>query len=207
MTRIPADGPARRYEIFIPPSDWQKFQGSDDLRPICSAILEKSIADQEKYQIGLTKIFFRPGMVSVLDRMKKQRLDAIAVTVQKNYRRYIARKHYQALRIATIRIQALARGRIARRMADEMRREKAAIAIQSFGRMYVARRAFLQTRQAVVKIQAGEPANEMRCRSPSLTPSRDSYPRASSACRLPGFHTRTCGHYFAEPVQGIVRLS
>ena len=94
-------------------------------------------------------------MVSVLDRMKKQRLDAIAVTVQKNYRRYIARKHYQALREATIRIQALARGQIARRLASEMRRERAAIAIQSFGRMYVARRAFLETRQAVVKIQAG----------------------------------------------------
>jgi myosin-5 len=152
----PANNFSRRYEIFIPPSDWQKFQGSNDLRPICSAILEKSIADQEKYQIGLTKIFFRPGMVSVLDRMKKQRLDAIAVTVQKNYRRYIARKHYQALRNATIRIQALARGRIARRHAVEMRKEKAAITIQTLGRMYVARRAFMETRQAVVKIQAGE---------------------------------------------------
>jgi myosin-5 len=95
-------------------------------------------------------------MVSVLDRMKKQRLDAIVVTVQKNYRRYIARKHYQALRNATIRIQALARGKIARRFADDMRRDKAAVAIQSLGRMYVARRAFLETRQAVVKIQAGE---------------------------------------------------
>jgi myosin-5 len=94
-------------------------------------------------------------MVSVLDRMKKQRLDAIAVIIQKNYRRYIESKRYRAMKTAIIRIQALARGIIARRLVLEMRREKAAITIQSFGRMYAARKTFLETRKAAVQIQTG----------------------------------------------------
>jgi myosin-5 len=146
---------AVRYEVFISPGDWQKFEGSKDLRPICSAILENSLKDQEKYQIGLTKIFFRPGMVSVLDRMKKQRLDAIALVIQKTFRGYIARKRYGAMRTATVRIQALARGIMARRLAQNLRREKAVLAIQSWGRMYIVRRAFLETRSAAIRIQTG----------------------------------------------------
>ena len=101
--------------------------------------------------------------------MKKQRLDAIAVVIQKAYRGFIARKRYEAMRNATVRIQALARGIMARRLAQTMRREKAALAIQSWGRMYIARRTFLETRSAVIRIQTGMYGKILLWRGNALT--------------------------------------
>lgn len=34
-----------------------------DVRQLCNAIVEKHIKDTDKYQVGLTKIFFRAGQV------------------------------------------------------------------------------------------------------------------------------------------------
>jgi myosin-5 len=178
---------AERYEIFIPPNQWQKFQGISDLRPICTAILENSVAETDKYQIGLTKIFFRPGMVSTLDRLKKQRLDAIVTIVQKNYRRHVAQKHYQSLRMATIKIQSWRRGTVVRRLAEQMRKDKAAISIQSIGRMFLARKAYQKTRQAVVKIQSGKLRRSVFLGNPAHpTASFTSIERVSSSSTIQG---------------------
>jgi len=34
-----------------------------DIKGLSMEILKKTITDTDKYQVGLTKIFFRPGMV------------------------------------------------------------------------------------------------------------------------------------------------
>ncbi len=37
-----------------------------EARKLCSTILDASIKDSDKFQVGITKIFFRAGMVSIL---------------------------------------------------------------------------------------------------------------------------------------------
>jgi myosin heavy subunit len=38
---------------------------SPDTKKLCSVILDTSIKVPDKYQVGITKIFFRAGMVSL----------------------------------------------------------------------------------------------------------------------------------------------
>ena len=63
-TRWTFDEFASRYYLLVHSSYWSPMPG--DIRGLSMEILKKTITDQNKYQIGLTKIFFRPGMVFAL---------------------------------------------------------------------------------------------------------------------------------------------
>lgn len=119
-------------------------------------ILERTLTEADRYQIGLTKIFFRAGMLALLESLRTNKLNALVTLVQKNIRRRIAYKQYQAQRKSTIRIQAWWRGVMARKAYEELRRETAAIRIQRQVRGWLARKEYLRTREAVVRIQAGK---------------------------------------------------
>lgn len=53
---------ADRYYSLVSSQHWDPST-SPDLMELCSVILKKSIPDEDKYQIGATKIFFRAGQV------------------------------------------------------------------------------------------------------------------------------------------------
>jgi myosin-5 len=50
---------ADRYKCLMKSSEWE----NNDIRSICSMVMDTYIKDTDKYQIGLTKIFFRAGQV------------------------------------------------------------------------------------------------------------------------------------------------
>ena len=52
---------ASRYYLLVHSSYWSPMPG--DIRGLSMEILKKTITESDKYQVGLTKIFFRPGMV------------------------------------------------------------------------------------------------------------------------------------------------
>jgi myosin-5 len=121
-------------------------------------ILQRVLQDQDKYQIGLTKIFFRAGVLAVLESLRARRLHELVTLIQKNVRRRIEYKRYQETRQSTIKLQAWWRGITARRQVVMLRQETAATKVQTAYRGYLARRAYKETRQAIVKIQSGEPS-------------------------------------------------
>lgn len=49
-----------RYYMLVRSKHW-----GPDTKKLCSVILDDSIKDPDKYQVGITKIFFRSGMVSL----------------------------------------------------------------------------------------------------------------------------------------------
>ncbi len=106
--------------------------------------------------MGLTKIFFRAGMLALLEGLRTRRINELVTLVQKNIRRRIAYKQYQTLKKNTIQIQAWWRGILGRRFVEDLRRQTAAIKIQRTLRGYLQRKKYLQTRNAVVKIQSSE---------------------------------------------------
>jgi myosin-5 len=126
------------------------------LKPLCSLILKKTINDPDKYQNGLTKIFFRAGMLAALESLRSDRLNALVTIVQKNMRRRVAVKKYQELRRATIKIQTWWRGILAKRLVEYIRREVSARRLQSASRRFVQRLRFLDTRRAIVLFQSRE---------------------------------------------------
>jgi myosin-5 len=141
----------------------KEWQGNDDVRALCGLILSKTLKEEDKYQIGLTKIFFRAGMLAFLESLRTQRINQLVTLVQKNIRRRIAYKHYQQLRASTITIQAWWRGVMARSYVKNLRRETAAVRIQRVARGWLARKEYARTRGAVIKIQAGELTERVLC--------------------------------------------
>ena len=140
--------------MLVPSTDWQPMIQQLELRPLCSLILEKTLNDPDKYQSGLTKIFFRAGMLAALESLRSEKLNALVTIVQKNMRRRVAVRKYQDLRRATVKIQTWWRGILARRLVESIRRDVAAIRLQSCVRRFIQRSNFLQTRRSVIMFQS-----------------------------------------------------
>ena len=147
----PAD--QRRYYVLVPSKEWN---GNNDVKALCSIILAKTIKEEDRYQIGLTKIFFRAGMLAHLEALRTQRLNELVTLVQKNVRRYLEYKKYKDLRGKTIKVQTWWRGILAVRYTQELRRQAAAVRIQRVARGWLARKKYTDLRQAVIRIQSGK---------------------------------------------------
>ncbi|KAJ3368479.1 Myosin type-2 heavy chain 1 [Allomyces arbusculus] len=139
-----------RYYLLLPSKEWAQFK---DIRGLCTKLLTRTIPDTDKYQIGMTKIFFRAGQLAYLEKLRTQRLNECVVMIQKNIKCALARKRYLKLRSAVISLQARVRGVHARKQARAIREAKAATVIQACFRRYLAQREFARTRSAVVTLQ------------------------------------------------------
>ncbi|CCX12012.1 P-loop containing nucleoside triphosphate hydrolase protein [Pyronema domesticum] len=109
---------------------------------------------KDKYQLGMSKIFFRAGMLAFLENLRTGRLNSCAILIQKNLRAKFYRKKYLEAREAILKSQALARGYLARKAAQELRVVKAATTIQRVWRGSKQREAYHQIRNNVVTVQA-----------------------------------------------------
>ncbi|KAI0340163.1 myosin 5 [Trametopsis cervina] len=145
---------ADRYYMLVKSTEWGPMIQNLELQPLCNLILERTINDPDKYQSGLTKIFFRAGMLAALESLRSGRLNALVTIVQKNMRRKMAVVKYQALRNATIKIQTWWRGILARKFVEGVRKTLAATRLQCAIRRYVQRRNFLEIRSAIVRFQS-----------------------------------------------------
>jgi myosin-5 len=126
-----------------------------ELKELCKLILEASIKEEDKYQVGLSKIFFRAGMLAYMEKIRTDRLNYLVTLIQKNALRGYHQGRYQRLRKATIGVQTCWRRVQAKREADKRRRETAALQIQRITRGYLQRKQYLRTQRAVITLQSG----------------------------------------------------
>lgn len=145
---------ALRYYMLVHSSQW-----TSEIRQMADAILTKALGQStgkgvDKYQLGLTKIFFRAGMLAFLENLRTTRLNDCATLIQKNLRAKYYRRRYLAAREAIIKVQAAARAFNARRRAQELRTIQAATTIQRVWRGQKQRKEFLRIRADVVLAQS-----------------------------------------------------
>lgn len=145
---------ALRYYMLVPSSQW-----TSEIRQMANAILTKALGSStkpglDKYQLGLTKIFFRAGMLAFLENLRTNRLNECAIMIQKNLKAKFYRRRYLEARNSIIRFQSAMRGAVARRRAQELRTIKAAINIQRMWRGHKQRKEFLRIRNDVIAAQA-----------------------------------------------------
>ncbi|XP_069767192.1 unconventional myosin-Va isoform X2 [Narcine bancroftii] len=138
-----------RYRVLMKQKDVLS-----DKKLTCKNVLEKLVKDQDKYQFGKTKIFFRAGQVAYLEKLRADKLRVACIRIQKTIRSWLQRKKYLRMRSAAITIQRYVRGYQARCYAQFLRRTRAAILIQKFQRMYAARQKFLRILSATLVIQS-----------------------------------------------------
>ncbi|KKY29241.1 hypothetical protein UCRPC4_g00031 [Phaeomoniella chlamydospora] len=145
---------ALRYYMLCHSSAW-----TTELREMAHAILRKALGEQshqkqDKYQLGLTKIFFRAGMLAFLENLRTSRLNACAIMIQKNLKAKYYRRRYLEAKESIQQVQAMVRGFLARQRAEETRQVKAAVTIQSVWRGQKERKKFLAIRKNFVLFQS-----------------------------------------------------
>lgn len=131
-------------------------QWGPELKQLCSIILAATIKEEDKYQIGLNKIFFRAGMLAYMEKVRTDRLNQLVTLMQKNALRHYHQTRYQRLRKATIGVQACWRRVLARREVDKRRKETAALLLQRMIRGYLQRKVYLRVQRAVITVQSGK---------------------------------------------------
>ncbi|KAI0472030.1 putative myosin MYO2 [Xylariaceae sp. FL0804] len=145
---------ALRYYLLVPSTQWQT-----EIRQLVKDILAKALGSltgskSDNYQLGLTKIFFRAGMLAHLEHMRQSRMSEAAILIQKNLKAKYYRRKYLEARESVIELQSLARAHMTRVKAQELRTVKAATTIQRVWKGQKQRKAYLQIRNNVVLVQA-----------------------------------------------------
>lgn len=144
---------AERYYMLVPSSRWDMSDMSK-AKELAGFILKSTITDADKYQVGLTKIFFRAGMLASFEQMRSDRLRKLVILIQKNLRRNVEMRKYNNMRTSTIKLQSWWRMCAARKQVDAMRKESVAVMLQSAIRGYLAHQSYKATLLAVTRIQA-----------------------------------------------------
>lgn len=145
---------AMRYYMLVPSALW-----TSEIRDMANKILTKALGTSsggglDKYQLGLTKIFFRAGMLAFLENLRTNRLNDCAIMIQKNLKAKYYRRKYLDARKAILLFQSITRGHLARKRAQEIRTVKAATTIQRVWRGQKERKKFLIIRDNLVLAQA-----------------------------------------------------
>ncbi|XP_029025243.1 unconventional myosin-Vb isoform X2 [Betta splendens] len=139
-----------RYRVLMKKSDIT----SADKKLVCKNLLETLIKEQDMFQFGKTKIFFRAGQVAYLEKLRADKFRAACIKIQKTVRGWLQRVRYRKICKSAITLQRYGRGYLARRYAEFLRLSRAALICQKQYRMVGERRAYLRLRRAVVTIQA-----------------------------------------------------
>ncbi|XP_053319961.1 unconventional myosin-If [Spea bombifrons] len=86
----------QRYAILTRET-WPKWRG--DERQGVQHLLRAVNMDSDQYQMGRTKVFVKnPESLFLLEEMRERKFDTFARTIQKAWRRYIAKKKYEQMR-------------------------------------------------------------------------------------------------------------
>ncbi|QIW98515.1 hypothetical protein AMS68_004033 [Peltaster fructicola] len=145
---------AMRYYMLIQSNEW-----TAEVKDMANKILHKALGVRkndgtDKYQLGLTKVFFRAGMLAYLETLRTNRLNDAAIMIQKNLRaRYYRRRYLDA--INTIKaFQSHARGLISRKRAEDARQTRSATSIQRVWRGAKERKKYVQFRNDLIRFEA-----------------------------------------------------
>ncbi|KAH6603373.1 myosin head [Trichoderma cornu-damae] len=145
---------ALRYYMLVHSS-----QLTSEIRQMADAILTKALGTStgkglDKYQLGLTKIFFRAGMLAFLENLRTNRLNECAILIQKNLRAKYYRRRYLQAREAIVQTQSAIRAYMARKQALELRTVRAATTIQRVWRGHRQRKEFLRIRKDLILFES-----------------------------------------------------
>jgi len=138
-----------RYYLLINSKEW----AFNDPKAFTLKIVENTIKDKDKFQVGLTKVFFRTGMLAYLEKLRSDRLKKCVVFVQKNARRFVYQHRYEEIKKSAIFTQNQIRKAMAKRKLRELSEQHAATIIQKYTRRYLAKKHFQAIKQSALTIQ------------------------------------------------------
>ena len=116
---------------MLVPSSSRTSKIQDMASRIFTRVLETSKSEGlDKYQLGLTEIFFGADILAILENLRTACLNHCAIVIQKNLKAKYYHRKYLGARNAILFIQSVARRHLAWKHTQETRKAKAATAIQ-----------------------------------------------------------------------------
>jgi len=139
-----------RYRVLCHSKDVQK----GNYRTTCENIVNNLIQDEDKYQFGKNKLFFRAGQVAYMEKLRSDKLKYCGILIQKHVKGWLYRKKYKSIQHSTGTIQRYVRGFLARRKTTHIRRTRAAVKIQAAARGFIQIRRYQKLRRLAIQLQA-----------------------------------------------------
>jgi len=90
------------YKSHLPP-----VIANLDVRTFCEALIFAMGSNENDFQFGLTKVFFRAGKYALLDEITRQD-ESFTIELIERVRRWLIRKRWRKFIFATISVQKLA---------------------------------------------------------------------------------------------------
>ncbi|EFA74941.1 myosin-5b [Heterostelium album PN500] len=150
-TRRPLAEFYSRYKLLYPKSQGKK--GSKDVKIQVTALFEGIKLSEDKFKIGITKVFLRAGQLAALENMRLTKLSHSATVIQSCWRRHYYEKKYRQLKSAALIIQTKIRQQTAKNKLTSLRRIHAATLIQKIYRGWKCRSTYQKKRQAAIVLQ------------------------------------------------------
>ncbi|XP_052862372.1 unconventional myosin-Va [Anopheles cruzii] len=138
-----------RYRLLCKHSqivDW-------NVNATCTNIVRNWLQDPDKYRLGKTQLFFRAGQVAYLEQMRTDIRRKHIIVLQSLIRHFICRRRYMRLKKTALGLQRHARGMLARKRVDNLRKNRAAVTIQRYARGWLQRKKYREGRRAVLALQ------------------------------------------------------
>lgn len=149
---------ALRYHILTLSEHWTKIFSTettdDDIKQLCKNILDSTVDDKVKYQLGNTKIFFKAGMLAYLEKLRGDKLYSSSVMIQKKIKAIYYRRQYLMIMRSINKFHSLSKGYVIREIIDHEFKTNASILIQSLLRATKIRTSNKQILKSVVKLQS-----------------------------------------------------
>lgn len=148
-----------RYNILTSPEVWnklfqQKNASEEDIIDLCKKILEVSVDDKQKYQIGNTKIFFKAGMLAHLEKLRSDKMNAAITLIQKHIRSKYQRKQYLSIQKSFLKLQSVVSGLVKRSIIEREMQNEAALKIQTIYRSSIKFKEMQRILNSIVEIQS-----------------------------------------------------
>ncbi|AAS52274.1 ADR354Wp [Eremothecium gossypii ATCC 10895] len=157
-TRWTYDEFALRYHILVPSTNWTKIFATgtteEEINQLCKNILDTTVTDKEKYQLGNTKIFFKAGMLAFLEKKRTDKLNSSSTMIQKKIKGIYYRRRYLEITNAIKRTHSVAKGNLLRARIDLEFKTWAAITIQSLYRGSLIRRDTIHLLDSIIRTQS-----------------------------------------------------
>ena len=146
----------QRFYFLMPNSEWQQYlyDNTRDVLPLAKNILGCTIKEENKYQIGKTKIFFRPGVLAYLEKLRSAALTEIVLKIQKKIKCFFYRRQYLAITECIRNVQQYVRTKMLRRRVHNELQTRAAIIIQSIIRAKHVQGYYTNVIKSTILLQA-----------------------------------------------------
>ncbi|CAD1781872.1 similar to Saccharomyces cerevisiae YAL029C MYO4 One of two type V myosin motors (along with MYO2) involved in actin- based transport of cargos [Maudiozyma barnettii] len=147
-----------RYYILLPAEEYatifqQKETTKDDIINMCKKILDITVEDKAKYQIGNTKIFFKAGMLAYLEKKRSDKMHRSIVLIQKHVKSLHYRKNYLATMKSLKLLQTAIKASVVRQKVDHEFKTNAALLVQTAIRGSRIRHEFNNILRTIIVMQ------------------------------------------------------